>query len=184
MFGQGSNDTMNGGDASDYMEGNDGTDLMSGDGGDDDMVGGGSANDALGGGAPTTGTIVPVRLGDGLLDQGELDMSGGSGVDWMAGDNAFMNRVLFGDADTPIDLFDVNSADEALVSGGDTMHGDDGDDVMFGQGNGAQTAQSDPPDGLDNDGDGAVDEDARRGSVTPSTAATATTTPRATRAPT
>ena len=151
MFGQGSNDTMSGGDAPDYMEGNDGVDTMSGNGGNDDMVGGGSANDGL---------IVPPRDGEGLLDQGELIMTGGDGVDWMAGDNALMNRVLFDDVVTPIDLFDVNSAHEALVSGGDTMQGDAGDDVIFGQGNGAQSGQSDPPDGLDNDGDGAVDEDA------------------------
>ncbi len=160
MFGQGSDDTMNGGDAADYMEGNDGSDTMSGDAGDDDMVGGGSANDANSGGSATIGTIVPIRLGDGLLDQGETDMLGGDGIDWMAGDNAFMNRVLFDDADEPIDLFDVNSADEADVSGGDTIHGDAGDDVIFGQGNGAQASQSDPPDGSDNDGDGVVDEDA------------------------
>jgi Ca2+-binding RTX toxin-like protein len=150
MFGQGSDDTMSGGDDPDYMEGNDGVDNMSGGGGDDDMVGGGSADD---------GIIVPERVGDGLLDQGELNMSGGDGVDWMTGDNALMNRVLFDDTDTPIDLFDVNSPDEALVSGGDTMFGDADDDVIFGQGNGAQGDQSDPPDGLDNDGDGAIDED-------------------------
>ena len=150
LFGQGSNDVMSGGDAPDYLEGNDGTDTMSGNGGNDDMVGGGSAAD---------GVIVPVRDGEGLLDQGESDMSGGDGVDWMAGDNALMNRVLFDDIVTPIDLFDVNSLDEAQVSGGDTMQGDAGDDVIFGQGNGAQAGQSDPPDGLDNDGDGSVDED-------------------------
>jgi hypothetical protein len=151
MFGQGSNDTMAGGDAPDYMEGNDGNDDMSGDDGDDDMVGGGSANDGL---------ILPVRDGEGLHDEGETLMSGGLGVDWMAGDNAFMNRVLFSDSVTPIDLFDVNSADEATVSGGDTMQGDEGEDLMFGQGNGAQADQSDPFDTVDNDGDGIVDEDA------------------------
>ena len=150
MFGQGSNDLMNGGDAPDYLEGNDGTDTMAGNAGDDDMVGGGSAAD---------GVIVPTRDGEGLHDEAELNMWGGDGVDWMAGDNALMNRVLFDDTVTPIDLFDVNSTDEPIVSGGDTINGDDGDDVIFGQGNGSQADQSDPSDGLDNDGDGTVDED-------------------------
>jgi len=151
MFGQGSNDTMSGGDLPDYMEGNDGNDTMAGNDGDDDMIGGGSALD---------GIMDRIRVGEGLHDEGETNMSGGDGTDWMAGDNAFMNRVLFGEFDTPIDLFDVNSSDEALVSGGDTMEGNDGEDIMFGQGNGSQSNQSDPPDGVDNDGDGATDEDA------------------------
>ena len=151
MFGQGSNDTMSGGDAPDYMEGNDGVDAMHGDGGDDDIVGGGSA---------ANGLIAPVRDGVSLLDQGEMIMAGGTGNDWMAGDNALMNRVLFDDTVTPIDLFDVNSVNEAAVSGGDIMGGGDGDDIIFGQGNGSQTNQSDPLDGLDNDGDGLTDEDA------------------------
>jgi Ca2+-binding RTX toxin-like protein len=152
MFGQGSNDTMSGGDLPDYMEGNDGNDTMAGNDGDDDMIGGGSALD---------GIMDRIRVGEGLHDEGETNMSGGDGADWMAGDNAFMNRVLFGEFDTPIDLFDVNSPDEALVSGGDTMEGNAGEDIMFGQGNGSQTNQSDPPDGnVDNDGDGVADEDA------------------------
>ena len=129
MFGQGSNDIMTGGDAPDYLEGNDGNDTMAGNAGDDDMVGGGSAAD---------GEIVKSRDGEGLHDEAELNMWGGAGVDWMAGDNALMNRVLFDDTVTPIDLFDVNSSDEPIVSGGDTIAGDDGDDVIFGQGNGSQ----------------------------------------------
>ena len=152
MFGQGGDDVMHGDTDDDYLEGNDGVDAMFGDAGDDDMVGGGSANDGL---------ILPDRIGDGLLDQGEQVMHGGDGIDWMVGDNAFMNRVLFDDTTTPIDLFDVNTPPdvEAQVSGGDTMSGDAGADLMFGQGNGAQSDQSDPPDGNDNDGDGATDED-------------------------
>ena len=150
MFGQGSNDTISGGDAPDYMEGNDGVDSMYGNDGNDDMVGGGSADDGL---------IIRLRVGEGLFDQGEMIMEGGAGIDWMAGDNAFMNRVLFDDDVIPIDLFDVNSLDEAAVSGGDTVSGGDDDDIIFGQGNGSQGDQSDPPDGLDNDGDGEVDED-------------------------
>jgi Ca2+-binding RTX toxin-like protein len=51
-------------------------------------------------------------------------------------------------------LFDVNSLDVA-VSGGDYLQGEDGDDVLFGQGNGAQApTQGDPLDGYDNDLDG------------------------------
>jgi hypothetical protein len=51
-------------------------------------------------------------------------------------------------------LFDVNSANTAL-SGGDHLTGGEGDDVAFGQGNGAQPATAaDPLNGVDDDLDG------------------------------
>ena len=104
MFGQIAGDTMSGGDAGDYMEGNDGNDTMSGQAGDDDMIGGSSA---------TNGVIVLDRVGTGSSDVGETSMTGGPGEDWLAGDNARMNRVLAGATgrgalvDHPIVLFDL-----------------------------------------------------------------------------
>jgi Ca2+-binding RTX toxin-like protein len=142
--------------ANDYLEGDNGDDTIRGEAGTDDIVGGGSAAD---------GVIDADRDGTDLADTGETLLDGGAARDWMAGDNTRMDRVLgngldYPDADvTPIKLFDVNSAN-AGASGGDNMTGGDGDDLMFGQGNGSQGNQSDPEDDADNDGDGAVDEDA------------------------
>lgn len=137
MYGQGDGDDMEGGGGDDYMEGNDDADTMSGQAGNDDMLGGtGPINTD-----PPTGV-------DGRHDRGELGMSGGSGYDWMAGDNAVIRRVLDEDgAWVPstfnggvdhlrIWLRDVNSPDQDVVSGGDVMNGDGDDDVMYGQANG------------------------------------------------
>ncbi|KPJ68944.1 MAG: hypothetical protein AMS14_11900, partial [Planctomycetes bacterium DG_20] len=167
MYGQGADDTMYGGPGDDYMEGNDGSDAMAGEDDNDDMVGGtGRINDD-----PDTGT-------NGRLDAGEVNMTGGDGFDVMAGDNAIIVRVLvdgkwvsntFNDGiqHERIVLLDINSPHMALVSGGDTMFGDDDDDVMYGQGNGADDdadddgrIDEDPMDSVDNDGDGSTDEDA------------------------
>lgn len=149
IFGQGDDDVLHGQGEPDYVEGNDGNDTITGGDGDDDLIGGGSALD---------GIIDPVRDGETLHDEGEFLIEGNAGVDWIMGDNAFSNRVLFADVVTPIDLFDVNSGDPD-VSGGDQIHGGTEDDLIFGQGNGYQGDQSDPADGADNDADGMVDED-------------------------
>ncbi len=88
VFGQQGNDTIDGDDGGgastgpagdDYIEGNDGRDTISGEDGQDDLIGGGSAND---------GVIDLDRVGEGLLDEGELLVSGGNGVDAITGDNA------------------------------------------------------------------------------------------------
>ena len=93
-----------------------------------------------------------------LFDVGETLVSGGTGVDWITGDNALVNRnrpipASFGRA--PIELFDVQAVGSSIattVSGGDLLHGDEGADRIFGQGNGAQPAtQTDPGDGRNND---------------------------------
>ena len=126
---------------------------MYGDAGDDDLMGGGSAID---------GRYVPDRVGDGLFDERDT-IHGGTGGDVIAGDNARINRgldaqgpltgLLLG-TDREVRLFDVNSTDVAL-SGGDFLGGGEGRDLMFGQGNGAQSPdQADPLDGVDNDLDG------------------------------
>ncbi len=77
----------------------------------------------------------------------------------MTGDNSLVSRnvpvaAAFGRA--PIELFDVQTAGGAVVattvSGGDLLHGDDGNDRVFGQGNGTQPAtQTDPADSRNND---------------------------------
>ena len=146
-------DTISAGTGDDYAEGNQGSDLIFGDGGDDDLIGGGSALD---------GRYVPERVGDGLWDERDT-VHGGDGADVVAGDNARINRG--GDAQGPVTglllgtdrellLFDVNSTDAAL-SGGDFLTGGTERDLIFGQGNGAQSPeQADPLDGVDNDFDG------------------------------
>jgi len=178
MYGQGEIDDMHGNAGEDYMEGNSGSDAMTGDDGNDDMVGGTGRINA----DPPTGT-------NGRTDDGETNMTGGNGFDNMAGDNAIIKRTLdgngqwiaqtFRDCDPDPDeacngvqheriiLLDVNSPDMPDVSGGDIMFGNDDDDVMYGQGNGADfnddadaRIDEDPVDGLDNDGDSATDEDA------------------------
>ena len=53
------------------------------------------------------------------------------------------------------------NATDTGVSGGDTIAGGEADDLIFGQGNGTQpSSQTDPLDGIDNDLDGVVDDDA------------------------
>jgi Ca2+-binding RTX toxin-like protein len=145
MFGQGGADTFRGGTGNDYIEGNDGDDTLHGQDGADDVIGGGSATD---------GVIDIERVGDGLHDVGESLVDGGADNDWIMGDNAFSNRVLFDDGQVPIRLFDVNST-AVNTSGGDRIDGSTGDDLIFGQGNGDQDpSQGDPLDGFDNDLDG------------------------------
>jgi len=114
------------------MEGNAGTDTMSGNAGNDDMTGGtGRINDD-----PATGT-------NGRLDANDF-MYGNDGFDVMAGDNAILVRTLIdgqwvnntfngGIQHEPRILLDQNSADAALVSGGDLMRGGAQDDLMYGQ---------------------------------------------------
>jgi len=135
MYGQGGNDEMYGGPGDDYMEGNAGAEtIMHGDDGNDDMVGGtGRINDD-----PELGV-------DGRLDDGDT-MHGDAGFDVMSGDNAIITRVLDeagqwlsntyndGIQHELIILLDVDSPHVAVVSGNDTMYGDDQDDVMYGQG--------------------------------------------------
>ena len=154
MFGQTGDDDMYGGGAGDYMEGNDGSDKIRGEDGDDDLIGGGSAN------AASTARSTSDRIGDGLPDEAD-EIWGGDGEDWIAGDNARIDRNFdLGDT-ADLVLFDVNPA-VTTTSGGDRIEGNGGHDAIFGQGNGAQDPedQGDAPDGnVDNDLDGEFDED-------------------------
>jgi Ca2+-binding RTX toxin-like protein len=138
-------DFMHGNDGDDYMEGNHGSDWMWGDAAEDDMIGGGSADD---------GVIDANRVGDGLLDKGDVmfgddgdaDQSAADGdeADVMAGDNARILRDLPQQTEPNTDdwirhvvLFDVATTGDlaaAGTSGGDTMSGEGDNDIMFGQG--------------------------------------------------
>ncbi len=165
MYGQGGIDEMHGGANFDIMEGNHAGDVMFGDGGEDDMIGGGSAND---------GVIRDESVGDGLLDD-EDEMHGGDEGDVMAGDNAGITRLTnemglwevdpnSADVLRQVVLFDVELVGGTVIdedaSGSDTMFGDAGHDLMFGQGNtqidndGDGRFSEDPADGRDNDRDG------------------------------
>ncbi len=164
LFGQGGDDFLYGGSGVDYIEGNDGVDAMYGDAGGDDLIGGGSAND---------GVISPVSVGNGLLDGDDM-IHGGDDGDVLCGDNARINRPLddnggwimepnSGSPVRQIVLFDVEhlgGSTDPRTSGSDTMFGDDGRDLLFGQGDtqvdddGDARFNEDPADGVDNDRDG------------------------------
>lgn len=161
LFGQTDDDDLSGGDGTDYIEGNNGVDSIDGGSADDDLIGGGSATD---------GVIDGERTGNRLLDLGENVVIGGSGNDWIAGDNALLNRIVpavngpSGTLRAPIELFDVQTSTGIViagdVSGGDLLQGNDGFDRIFGQGNGFQPAdQTDPVDGRNNDYNGAAEAD-------------------------
>ncbi len=151
IFGQGGDDALNGEGEADYIEGNAGKDTIAGGDADDDLIGGGSANNGL---------IDADRVGNGLRDVGETEVTGGQGNDWITGDNGFTKRDLaLPDTNpprAPIELFDVQTAGgpsvSTFASGGDVLQGNEGDDRIFGQGNGAQSAsQTDPVDDRNND---------------------------------
>jgi Ca2+-binding RTX toxin-like protein len=155
MYGQADNDSMFGDDADDYMEGNSGHDTMHGNADQDDMLGGSGKDNGGSGGA--------LRELRNALDLGD-DMFGDGEVDYLAGDNAKLTRggTNLWDpsaAARQVVLYDVQlvggAAVPTSVSGPDHVEGNDGNDVIFGQGNGAQSATAaDPPDGVDNDRDG------------------------------
>jgi Ca2+-binding RTX toxin-like protein len=175
MFGQGGTDTMQGGGGFDVMEGNHDDDTMWGDDADDATVRNDAGeDDMIGGGSSNTGIISPESVGDGLLD-GEDEMHGGGEGDVMTGDNARIRRLVDAsdiwildpnvtDVVREVVLFDIETTGDApvdpSVKGSDRMFGDDGRDLMFGQGNtdadadGDDRFNEDPGDGLDNDRDG------------------------------
>lgn len=131
VFGQTGGDTIEGGPGADYVEGNNGADSIDGGIGDDDLVGGGSASD---------GVIDDDRNGTSLLDDGD-DIRGGSDEDWIAGDNALINRSVPALGRAGIELFDVEVYDYDLsmsltspqTGGPDAITGDGAPDRIFGQ---------------------------------------------------
>ncbi|MCA1684151.1 MAG: hypothetical protein LC708_03380, partial [Actinobacteria bacterium] len=117
---------------------NEGSDSIKGQVGNDDVIGG---TGAINGDDPETGTVQAGRL------DGAETIDGGPGFDVMTGDNAVIRRVVenghwlkntFNDGvqHHPVFLVDINSPDEAVVSGGDTMTGSADDDLAYGQGGG------------------------------------------------
>lgn len=158
MYGQSDNDTMNGNTEDDYMEGNAGVDTMHGNEHQDDMLGGSGVDD----GPAPAGERRELRNVRDVDDS----MFGDEAVDYMGGDNALIKRAgatNHWDPDATareVTLYDIQyvgnpSQPSAEVSGPDRMQGNAGNDVMFGEGNGAQDENSgDPADGVDNDRDG------------------------------
>ncbi|MEN3272149.1 MAG: hypothetical protein V7636_910, partial [Actinomycetota bacterium] len=148
LFGQGGNDTVNGGNDDDYVEGNAGADTLNGNAGRDDIIGGGSASN---------GVISPISDGNTLLD-GADTIHGNESGDAIAGDNARITRnpaanvagLWQTDPNTAADAatdrdpvrfvqqFDLDKVGSATpsdaTSGGDNLSGDDGRDIMVGQG--------------------------------------------------
>ena len=157
IFGQQGGDTINGGDGNDYVEGNAGDDTIAGNAGDDDLIGGGSANDGA------IGLVDADRAGNGLADVGETLIAGGTGEDWIAGDNTLVNRNRPAAGRAPFELFDVETTVTgplaAGVGGGGELSitGDDGPDWIFGQtGADTITGGADPDYVEGNNGDDSI----------------------------
>jgi Ca2+-binding RTX toxin-like protein len=151
MYGGDGDDLMRGGQEGDTMLGDAHHDQMFGDSGDDTMFGG-PGSDAMRGNAGQDDMV------GGSAAAGEADdadqMYGDAGHDVMAGDNASITRDdppvirVDGAVVRNVVLHELTSSNTTLA-GSDVMRGNAGNDRMFGQGN-----------GVDDDGDGQVDEDA------------------------
>ncbi|WP_157432682.1 calcium-binding protein [Aeromicrobium sp. Root472D3] len=151
LFGQSGTDTVSGGDDVDVIEGGADLDTLFGDAGDDVLTGGTSSSD---------GRITPDRDGSGQLDARDV-VSGGSGDDVVAGDNARIDLTSITRIDgTPmrsVQLFDLGTASKAArsgTSGNDSLDGDAGRDLVFGQGGADALTGGDDTDYLEG-GDGA-----------------------------
>jgi Ca2+-binding RTX toxin-like protein len=131
MYGQAGDDTINGGNNNDVAEGNAGKDTINGESGADDLVGGGSANDGA------NGVVDADRAGNGLADDDDT-INGGTGIDYMAGDNALVSRNFLSAGRAAVELFDIELAGGAAVPntvhGVDTINAGDSADLAFGQG--------------------------------------------------
>ncbi len=129
LYGQSKNDVLAGDEDIDELEGGPGNDTITGGDDDDVLIGGSSAAD---------GVIVDARVGDGVPD-GVDDLRGNDGDDVLAGDNARLLAIsgefrADGTALRTIRLFDVETAGSTPAGAGDTLHGDLGRDLLFGQG--------------------------------------------------
>ncbi|MFO0905559.1 MAG: right-handed parallel beta-helix repeat-containing protein [Pirellulales bacterium] len=112
LYGQRGDDQLEGGDGLDALWGGDGDDRLDG-GADDDLLRGEDGADTLGGGAGDD--VVYGDAGQDTLrgDGGSDYLDGGIGVDWLYG----------------------GAGDDHLQPGegvGGELHGDDGDDLIFG----------------------------------------------------
>lgn len=136
VTGDAGDDTVFGGGGDDTLSGNDDRDALEGDAGADTLNGGAADDELTGGSSSTTGVISAARTATGQLD-GADTLTGGAGDDVMAGDNARLIRTASTRSDgtvlRTVQLFDqVGSG--TPVGGGDTLTGDTGRDLMFGQG--------------------------------------------------
>ena len=130
QYGQSGNDTIHGGNGDDYAEGNADSDAIFGDANSDDLIG---------------GSNVALRL-----DAGDT-ISGGTGPDVAAGDNAVITRPF--DAGglwihdnrshaasdivrrgvTLLEVATTSVTPPAGTGAADSINGDDGADQLFGQ---------------------------------------------------
>jgi Ca2+-binding RTX toxin-like protein len=136
IFGNMGDDRMHGddadpatSDAGDRMYGGDGHDHIEGQGGADEIYGQAGADDILG------------QAGDDIIfgDAGNDDISGGVGMDTIAGGSD--HDYIFGDdgfVERPPDMADVPDPDLISFSENsgeaDTINGNDGNDVVYGEG--------------------------------------------------
>ena len=146
MYGQGGNDTMQGNNGSDYIEGNEAADTISGNVGEDDIVGGtGRVN--LDGPSGTDGRFDGADTISGEAGTGDGG-SEGDGADVVMGDNAVLERPVDGAGKWRLskangvttrryvirDMQAIGVTPAAGTSDGDTVYGNDNDDVLYGQG--------------------------------------------------
>ena len=119
----GGNDTVHGDEGDDFILGQQGGDFLYGDAGDDDLTGG---HNVLGG-----------------ADAGDV-LSGGTGGDVLLGDNGVISREVLAGYPSAWRTYSAPFAtlvirkvarfdDIDFVAGADTLLGDDGQDMLFGQ---------------------------------------------------
>lgn len=128
-----------GGAAGDVLDGNAGDDYLEGNGGQDTLRGGTGEDDLIGGSSTAS---VP----DPALDEGEVVVEGGDGVDVIAGDNADITRIvatpttweqdpITGGAARIVVLRYQDEPDCATGKcGGDLLKGDAHNDRVYGEG--------------------------------------------------
>jgi Ca2+-binding RTX toxin-like protein len=118
IFGQHGGDAISGGADQDFLEGNADIDVIDGDGGDDRISGGSSTRATI----RSDGDTVTVPY-DTAPDAGDV-INGGAGDDVIAGDNA----EIAADGTTQ-----MTASNGFGVFGADVVHGNDGDDRIYGQ---------------------------------------------------
>lgn len=134
MFGGLNRDTMRGSVGDDHVEGNGGADDIFGDAGQDNLIGGSSTMAGAGDGA-----AAPVASSEDSEEnvsgtpRGDL-IYGGSDHDWAAGDNASITPSTATDVDgSYLRAVTLHPTTLATAAGRDEIHGELGNDRIFGQ---------------------------------------------------
>jgi Ca2+-binding RTX toxin-like protein len=109
LYGEGGNDTLNGGSLNDYLSGGDGNDTLKGNAGQD-VLDGGAGNDTLNGGAGDD--IYLFRLGDG---QDSVNNSGG-GNDLLKFEGINPEEFWFGQNGAHLTIGLVGAQDKVTVN--------------------------------------------------------------------